>query len=146
MKILIKTKVKGLPKEILSKFNDELFLKLKPPFVDLKLNRFDGCQKGDEVHLSIYPPLIGEQKWISLITSNISKDDYCDFIDEGIVLPKPLTYWHHHHKIVKLNKNYSYIIDEINFKSSNKLLDYLLYVPLWLQFFYRKPIYKKVFN
>lgn len=34
-------------------FNEELFKALKPPIIDLIVERFDGCKKGDEVHLKI---------------------------------------------------------------------------------------------
>jgi ligand-binding SRPBCC domain-containing protein len=38
------------------------------------------------------------------------------------------------------------IIDDITFRTPSILTDYLFYPLLYLQFLYRKPIYKKVFR
>ena len=51
MKIKITTPIKRNYREVFALFNLQLFEALKPPVVNLKVERFDGCKKGDEVHL-----------------------------------------------------------------------------------------------
>jgi ligand-binding SRPBCC domain-containing protein len=60
-------------------------------------------------------------------------------------LPFFLKYWRHHHRIVQDGQS-TRIIDDIHFRSPLLLFDFLLWPVLWLQFLYRKPIYRNVFR
>ncbi|MCB0281296.1 MAG: hypothetical protein H6627_04320 [Calditrichae bacterium] len=127
---------------IISNFDIALFNALKPPLVPLKVIRFDGCLKGDEVHLEL-----GFGKtWKSVIVDNSKTDNQWCFIDEGFALPTPLKFWRHIHKVEKLSDSESLILDHIVFKSSSKLLDILIYPLLFIQFKIRTPLYKKFFK
>lgn len=126
-------------------FNEELFLSLNPPFPPVKLKEFGGCEKGNRVHLELNF-IFFKQDWISIITYSNTSDAVFEFIDEGTQLPFFLKYWKHHHIVVKIDGGHSFIIDDIEFKSPFLLMDYLLYPVLWLQFVYRKPIYKRIFK
>lgn len=142
MKISIKTRVNKNYQVIFPKFNLDLFKKLKPPFVKLNIERFDGCKKGDEVHLEIN--ILGQkQKWVSLITSQFRGDYEIYFIDEGQNIPAPLKKWKHIHRIQKINELDSYIVDDIEYSCENILIDVLIYPFLYLVFFCRIPIYKR---
>ncbi len=144
MRITIKTKVKQEYKKVFQAFDINLFMKLKPPLIGLNVLRFDGCQQGDEVHVEIN--ILGfKQKWVSLITSQHSDENEVYFIDEGVLLPKPLKYWKHMHKIEK-SIDSSIIIDDICYKSGSIFVDLLLFPAFYLQFFYRKPVYKSFFS
>lgn len=144
MRILIKTNVEQDYKTIYSKFDVQLFKKLKPPLVGLKVKRFDGCIKGDEVHIEINTLGI-KQDWNALITDNGENDREIYFIDEGLRLPNFIKTWKHLHRIVK-NGNSGIIIDDINFRTPNVILDILFYPVMFLQFYYRKPVYKSYFR
>lgn len=126
-------------------FNEKLFLSLNPPFPPVVLKEFGGCAEGDKVHLELNF-IFFKQDWISEITFDNTSDKVFEFIDEGTQLPFFLKYWKHHHIVEKTKGNQSYIIDDINFKSPFKLMDFLLFPVLWLQFAYRKPIYKRIFK
>ena len=144
MKLYFETKIDNNFEIIKKHFNRDLFLALKPPGVNIELERFDGCTKGDEVHLKIQSPVL-TQHWISHITSNSSTPDEWSFVDEGFELPWPLKYWKHIHVVKKLNENQSLIIDDITFSSSSFIFDLPLKPLLWLSFAVRPKRYKKFF-
>jgi ligand-binding SRPBCC domain-containing protein len=126
-------------------FNEKLFLSLNPPFPPVKLKEFGGCEKGDKVHLEL-DFIFFKQDWISEISFDNTSDSVFEFVDEGTNLPFFLKYWRHHHVVERINKDQSLIIDDIEFKSPFILMDFLLFPVLWLQFAYRKPIYKRIFK
>lgn len=143
MKILLKTKIEKNYQVVFSKFNLDLFRALKPPVMNLVVERFDGCKKGDEVHLKM--DLFGafKQKWISHITEDFRSDYEIYFVDVGALLPPPLTKWTHIHRIEKINELSSYVVDDVEYTSGNHILDLLMYPALYSMFLYRKPIYKR---
>jgi ligand-binding SRPBCC domain-containing protein len=145
MKIKLSTKVGQNYLKVKGGFNAELFQALNPPFPPVKLLRFDGSSPGDLVSLKLNF-IIFKQVWISKITADHLDEKEYFFVDEGIKLPFFLKKWRHKHRIVAGGKNQSIIIDEINFSSSNRLLDYLIYPVLFFQFSMRKPIYRKFFS
>ncbi|MGM0579318.1 MAG: SRPBCC family protein [Bacteroidota bacterium] len=145
MHLKLKTKVDQSFLSVKEGFTEELFLSLNPPFPPVKLKEFGGCEKGDKVHLELNF-IFFKQDWISIITYSNTSDAVFEFIDEGTQLPFFLKYWKHHHIVEKIDDEHSFIIDDIEFKPPFVLMDYLLYPVLWLQFVYRKPIYRKVFK
>ena len=142
--IKISTKVNQSLLKVWEGFNLELFSKLAPPFPPVEVKEFGGCLKGDKVHLELNFILF-KQDWISDIVDQKRTETEIYFIDEGTKLPFFLSYWKHKHRLVKDNEG-TLIIDEINFKTPTILTDYLFYPLMYLQFLYRKPIYKKVFE
>ncbi len=125
-------------------FDRSLFEKLSPPFPPVKLLLFEGSKKGDTVSLELNFFLF-RQRWTSLIIEDKLTDQEFYFIDEGTTLPFFLRTWKHRHRIQK-DGTHARIIDDIHFTTPFLLLDYLLYPVMWLQFMYRKPVYKKVFR
>lgn len=138
MKILITTPVPKNYKKVFELFNLELFIKLKPPLVNLVVERFDGCKKGDEVHLSV-----SGKKWVSHIVDFHQDEKEIYFIDIGAVIPPPIKEWKHIHKIQKVSENESLVIDDIEYSTGNALLDKLIYPGLLAMFSLRKPVYKR---
>lgn len=143
MNLLIKTRLPLNYREVLKGFTVDLFKALKPPLLPLEVERFDGCKVNDEVHLRVGPL---KQKWVSLITSDFDSNKECGFIDEGKVIPFPLKYWHHTHRIVNISQDQSEIQDDIEYSTGIILLDYVLYPVLYVQFAIRPKAYKKYFN
>lgn len=144
MRIVIETKVSSNVEEVFKGFNESLFLKLAPPFPLVKLKQFDGCQKGDTVHIELSFMLF-KQQWKSLITNFSKQENEIYFIDKGVELPFFLKHWVHKHNIVKHNGS-TIIIDDIEYKTFNVVTDMLFYPLMYLQFAYRKPVYQKVFG
>ncbi len=144
MKLRIKTHVKAPLKSVKSRFNQDLFLSLNPPFPPVKLLRFDGCQKGDQVELELNF-LFFKQRWVSDITEDHETGTKWCFVDIGTELPFFLKLWKHHHE-VQMSETGSEIIDDITYSTGTLLTDLLMYPVLLGQFLYRKPIYKRVFN
>lgn len=144
MNIKISTKVNQSLLNVWEGFNLELFSKLAPPFPPVEVKEFGGCLKGDKVHLELNF-LLFKQDWISDIVEQNRTESEIYFIDEGTKLPFFLSYWQHRHRMVK-DGEHTIIIDDITFKTPTILTDYLFYPLMYLQFLYRKPIYKKVFE
>ena len=143
MRLIIRTSVAQDLPSVKERFTEELFLKLNPPFPPVRLNRFDGSRQGDTVELELNFILF-RQTWRSLITDDGQTEREWFFIDEGVKLPFFLSYWKHHHRVLKQGTG-SQIVDDIRFRSPFRVMDFLLYPVLALQFLYRKPIYKKYF-
>jgi len=145
MQIIIKTKVEKDVNTVFEAFDLELFKKLKPPGIGLKVLRFDGCKTGDLVELELNFGLF-KQKWKSEITESGTTDNGFFFVDEsyGKDLPFFLSDWKHRHIISKDDAG-TIITDHINFKSPYGL-SFLFYPAVWLQMYLRKPVYKKTFK
>lgn len=144
MKITIKTSVEQDYLQVKSGFDQSLFTKLSPPFPPVRLLRFDGSAKGDLVTLELNF-IFFKQKWTSIIIDDQTNLEEFYFVDEGKELPFFLKYWQHKHRVIKQGTG-SVIRDEIKYKAPFGLLTLLLYPALYLQFLYRKPIYKKIFK
>ena len=144
MNIKISTKVNQSLLKVWEGFDLELFSKLAPPFPPVVVKEFGGCLRGDKVHLELNF-LLFKQDWISDIIDQKRTESEIYFIDEGTKLPFFLSYWQHRHRMVK-NDEGTVIIDDITFRTPSILTDYLFYPLMYLQFLYRKPIYKKVFE
>ncbi|MCH7407931.1 hypothetical protein MM239_00870 [Belliella sp. DSM 111904] len=142
--IRISTKVDQSYLTVKEGFNQSLFKKLSPPFPPVKLIRFDGSVEGDIVSMELNF-IFFKQVWTSEITKDHTDSKEFYFIDQGIKLPFFLKKWKHKHRIIKA-KNGSIILDEISYQAPYAWLTLLLYPALYLQFLYRKPIYKKVFK
>ncbi|OWY22605.1 hypothetical protein C7N43_01520 [Sphingobacteriales bacterium UPWRP_1] len=144
MQFTITTRVEQPFRTVFAGFNRALFMALKPPLVPMKLLRFDGCNTGDEVHLN----LGFGQEWISIITEFSDTSNAVCFTDVGKKLPFFLQSWQHKHSITAAegNPNESLITDTITYQSHNTLLTRLLYPVLYMQFAWRKPVYRRFFG
>jgi len=145
MNIGIKTVVGSPVGWVKEGFNEKLFLSLNPPFPPVRVLRFDGCKKGDRVVLELNF-LVFRQTWESLIIADESTPNEFSFIDEGVTLPFFLSRWKHHHIVLAESNGGSCVIDDISFSTGWLVSDVLIYPLLYLQFLYRKPIYRRVFS
>jgi len=143
MKLSISTPVDQDYISVKNGFNIGLFEKLSPPFPPVKLLRFDGSAKNDFVSMKI-DFLIFSQTWTSKIVEAKTTSEEFVFVDEGIKLPFFLKSWRHTHRVINMQKG-SLIRDEIKYTAPFGLLSIVLYPFLYLQFAYRKPVYKKIF-
>ncbi|OWP64255.1 hypothetical protein CDA63_04240 [Hymenobacter amundsenii] len=146
MNLYLRTRVAATPAEVWQGFTRELFVALAPPFPPFRLLRFDGCLRGDEVHLELGAgPL--RQRWTSLITDNgRTADGTFYFVDEGQELPAPLRYWQHRHLLQPAPGGGTYIVEDLEYRTGSKLLDRLLWPAVWAQFAWRRPIYRRWFG
>ncbi|MFM8270696.1 MAG: hypothetical protein ACKN9V_10955 [Pseudomonadota bacterium] len=145
MKLYFEAQVKSTLQEIKTGFNQDLFLRLKPPFMSLKLERFDGCEKGHEVHLKMGMPGF-LQGWVSEITESSQSDTVWEFVDEGKKLPAPFTFWRHIHRVEKISDTSCRVSDSIEYRCTSGLVERALWGPLWLSFSIRPRIYREVFG
>ena len=145
MHLLLKTRVDPAPSVVWAGFDRALFSQLSPPFPPVKIVRFDGCRTGDIVQLRLNF-LLFRQDWISRVVDQQTTDNEIYFIDEGDRLPFFLSYWHHRHRLLRVSGKHTLIVEDITFRTPFRLTDYLLYPLLWLQFAYRKPVYRRVFD
>lgn len=145
MKLFFKTPISKPFEKVRDGFTRDLFVYLSPSFIPSELIRFDGCKKNDEVHIKLGPGPIS-QKWISLITFEETNAAGWSFIDEGKVLPWPLRYWKHHHRVDKISSNECCIVDDIEYACTNKLLDTLVKPFLWSVFAIRPKRYQTYFK
>lgn len=144
MNLLIQSPVSASFQKVVGGFNQQLFEKLTPPGVRVDILRFDGCKKGDEVHLTLHQ-LGKKMSWVSVMTSDLSTEDEWSFVDEGKVLPWPLTRWRHHHRVFKQTENESLIVDDIEYDCALGLAP-IIYPVLYLSFSIRPKIYKTYFE
>jgi len=144
MNIQLKTKVEGNYKDIMERFDRDLFEALKPKTAEMEIVEFTGSKKGDKVHLRFLSPI--KTEWISEITEDGENESEAYFIDEGTKLPFPLLTWKHKHVVQKITEDTSYIIDDMTFAGVNFLMTLFLYPALYVAFFPRKSVYKKYFK
>ncbi|PIP91418.1 MAG: hypothetical protein COW01_03435 [Bdellovibrionales bacterium CG12_big_fil_rev_8_21_14_0_65_38_15] len=145
-KLYLSTNVKNNYKIVYAGFDLKLFKALKPPLMDLEVTRFDGCHKGDEVHLKVGLLGLG-QDWISHITSHHEDEHECFFIDEGFKIPFPLKSWQHRHIVQKISAHETKIIDDISYSCfGGKVIELLMYPALLAQFLVRAPVYRRFFD
>lgn len=144
MKLVFESRIDLPLLEIKSRFNQELFLALKPPVIKLTINRFDGCSPGDEIHLDLNT-MGNKQQWISVITEEKQDAKEWSFVDEGKVMPWPLATWKHHHRVVSLGDKSAMIIDDITFGCAHFWMEKLIYPALWFTFAIRPARYRKFF-
>lgn len=141
MQFEIATKVEQDFKQVWARFDENLFMELKPPLIPFKLLRFDGSNVGDEVHLSI-----AGMEWHAKVVEQKELDSEIYFIDEGAKLPFPLKQWQHRHRMLRNEDGTCTIIDVIEYFTSYRLLDKLIYPALYQQFAARQPIYRRYFS
>jgi ligand-binding SRPBCC domain-containing protein len=145
MHIILKTFVEQDTKSVSEAFDKELFIKLKPPGIGLEILRFDGCQKGDRVELSLNFGLF-KQQWNSTIIDSGASEEEIYFVDQstGKDLPFFLKHWTHRHRLIKEGSGTT-IVDDIEF-TSPYFTSILFYPIIWAQMAFRKPIYRKSFR
>jgi len=145
MNLKFRTEVTSSLEGVKQGFDRSLFLQLKPPLIQLVLDRFDGCEVGDEIHLRVGIPG-ALQTWVSRITFHHYDGDSWSFVDEGNPLPFPLRQWLHRHGVRRLASGGAEISDEISYSCGNRILDLLILGPLWLSFAGRASVYRRVFR
>ena len=143
MKLRLETLVEQSADEVWAGFDEDLFRQLAPPFPKLKVLHFDGSTTGKTVKAEINFFLF-KQIWESIIVDHGENEDQIWFVDEGKQLPFFLRSWRHEHLILRKNSR-AVIVDQIEYRSPLRVLDWLLYPSMWLQFAYRKPIYRRYF-
>lgn len=144
MRIVIKTRVAGHHKDIMQRFDRDLFEALAPKVGKMEIVTFTGSKKGDKVHIRFISPIKAD--WTSLITEDYSDEQQSYFVDEGDVLPFPLSYWKHRHIVERIDDKNSYIIDDIEYKAQNPLLTLFFYPILYFSFLPRRSIYQSYFG
>jgi ligand-binding SRPBCC domain-containing protein len=145
MKIFFKTRVKASFPRVRDGFDFDLFKALIPPWTDVTHDRFDGCKEGDEIHFTAHR-LGLKVRWVSLITFANHSEAEWSFIDEGKMIPFPLKYWRHLHRVVRVSDTKTDIIDDIEYRCYTKSLEKLVYPLLWATIAIRPRRYRQYFE
>lgn len=138
--IRITTPVKESYQFVYKQFDQKLFEFLAPK--SLRLIRFDGSEKGNEVHIKA--PLISRPAQFEIIDHGID-DNKAFFIDQGKLLPKIMKTWRHEHTMSN-KKFHTEIEDHITFKASNMIIGFILYPLIWADMYGRKRKYIQYFG
>tara|TARA_R110001592_G_scaffold142306_3_gene364320 strand:+ start:2669 stop:3115 length:447 start_codon:yes stop_codon:yes gene_type:complete len=144
MRIKISTKVEQDLRNVKDGFNESLFINLSPPYPKVVLNRFDGCDPGDIVALSLDFGIF-KQEWVSEIVDQTDSEELFEFVDVGKTLPFFIKKWQHTHVIKRVDSG-AMIVDDIEFSTPFFLLNCIMFPLFYFQFMYRKPIYRKWFR
>jgi len=144
MKFTIKTPVVGHYKEVMSKFDLDLFEFLKPKGAKMQVVQFTGSEKGDTVHIRFTSPIKAD--WVSKITDHGHNEEEAFFLDEGCKLPWPLKKWRHRHVVKNAGATKSVIEDQIEYKTSNVILDLLIRPFMYMGFYPRRKQYQTYFK
>ena len=142
VRLVVRTRVRNDYRTVFARFDRHLFEALNPPFPPVNVLRFDGCAGGDEVHLELNF-FVARSRWVSRVVEAGENDGECYFVDEGLKLPPMLKHWRHRHRICRVGAGETEIVDDVQFRSLNPPLTLALYGPLYGQFLYRKPVYKR---
>lgn len=146
MRLLIKTRVSGNYQKVFAGFDESLLLKLTPPGMKLRLVKADPPdQVGGGIHLHVTVLGIIRQEWKNDFHSHEIKENECHFVDVGRLMPFPFKYWRHDHRVQRDGDN-ARIVDDITYRCRLKLLEWLVFPIVWLQFRYRRPIYRRHFG
>jgi len=130
----------------MARFDEQLLLRLSPPGIKVELLHYGGSLPGQRVHLRLRILGLIRQEWESEITEAGEHEGEIYFTDEGRRLPFGLTSWRHRHIVRQAGPGHSIIIDDIHYSSRNALLDLLLWPLFYVQFAYRKPVYRAFFR
>ena len=149
MKFNLVTQVAGNHREVFRRFDKELLLKLTPPGMKAELKRYDEpTAVGSVVELNVTMLGLIKQEWENDITDYEENDAECYFVDEGRKLPWPLKSWRHKHLIRKAKTDAGMecveIVDDIEYTAGGWTP--FIHPVVWLQFAYRKPLYRKFFG
>jgi ligand-binding SRPBCC domain-containing protein len=143
MRIRVETLVEQDYRSVFAAFDVDLFVALNPPFPVVRVRRFDGCARDDTIDLTLDFGLF-RWRWLGRVVEAGGDTESLWFVDEGIVLPFFLRRWRHRHVVRRADPG-AVIVDEIEFEASGGPLGSLLWPLLWLQFLYRKPVYRRRF-
>lgn len=147
MRFQILTKVRGDHRSVFLKFDQSLLLKLTPPGMKMELIRFqEPDAPNGSIQLRVTILGIIRQDWENVFSHYELGPEECHFVDEGKVLPFPMRLWRHDHRVLADGPDHAIINDDITFKTTFLLMDWLLFPILWLQFRYRRPIYRRIFG
>ncbi len=144
MRIRLITTINAPFERVHKDFNQKLFDYLMPPFSLASIERYDGQNPGDLIDLKFNIPILGH--WTVIIKESwLSHREY-GFVDRGLRVPFGISYWQHIHRVVARNNHSCFIIDDIEYETSWRFLDYLLYLPLMTIFYPRKYQYRKFYR
>lgn len=115
-----------------------------PPLGLAYVKKYEGQDPGDIIEISFRVPFV--KNWMVIIKESWMSFREYGFVDRGLRVPFGIVYWRHAHRVVARDEDSCFIIDDIEFETSWKAWDYILYPFLWLIFFPRKFLYQKYFR
>lgn len=142
-RLVLRTRVRGNPRDIISRFDRELFNYLLPPKWIARVNTFEGSKPGDRVKVEFLFPYKARMD-VEIFSEQIT-DNECWFTDEGHKLPFGLKYWRHKHRFMA-DGGCCIISDEIEFRASFWLQELFFKMAFRIVFSTRKKKYRAYFG
>ncbi len=147
MRFQILTRVQGSHRDVFLKFDHSLLTQLTPPGIRMELlHAQEPSEPGAYIQLRVTILGIIRQNWENAFSHYALGELECHFVDEGRVMPFPIRYWRHDHRVLADGAHHAIINDDVTFKTGFFLLDWIMYPILWMQFRFRQPIYRRVFG
>jgi ligand-binding SRPBCC domain-containing protein len=144
MRFKIRTHVNAPLETVKSGFDVHLLKAISPPLPKIHVDVYEGNKVGDRIDF-LLDFVVFKGRWTGEVTERADGNDRFWFVDEGHQMPLGLTYWHHKH-LLETNHTGTLITDDVHYCTKFWLFDALLFVPMYLQFMYRKPYYKRYFK
>lgn len=146
MRLKIVTQVMGDYKKVFSGFDHSLLLKLSPPGFRVQLLKADPPEMaGGRIALKVTILGLIHQDWENEFSQYEIGESECHFVDEGRKMPFPIKRWRHDHRVQR-DGDHARIVDDVTYSSGLLVVDWLLYPVMWMQFAYRRPIYRRHFG
>jgi ligand-binding SRPBCC domain-containing protein len=147
MRFQILTKVQGNHRSVFLRFNHSLLLQLTPPGMRMELLEFQDPQEPNgKIEMRVTILGLIKQEWENAFSDYELGEAECHFVDQGVKMPFPIRLWRHDHRVLADGPDQAIINDDVTFGSGFFLMDWMLFPILWLQFRYRRPIYRRVFG
>lgn len=142
MKIRLVCQVKRPFAEVVEVFDRQLLTYLLPPLGTLY--QYEGQKIGDLVEVRFRIPLM--KSWKVIVKEHWETHREYGFTDRGLQVPLGIVYWQHMHRVIARDNHSVFIVDDIEYETHLKIWDYLIYLPLYLGFYLRKPLYRRYFH
>tara|TARA_B100000424_G_C22910494_1_gene484352 strand:+ start:351 stop:788 length:438 start_codon:yes stop_codon:yes gene_type:complete len=128
--------------KVVKSFHSIKIVKFLTRFQPVKIINWSGIQNNDKAYFKLW--FFGWKNFRVIHKDYKLKKDRLSFIDKGEELPFGIIFWEHRHTVEKIEKG-TLISDVVNFKHSNKYLEYLLFPILMFPIIIRKFLYKIYF-
>jgi ligand-binding SRPBCC domain-containing protein len=147
MRLQIKTSVQGNHVEVFKRFDHSLLLQLTPPGMRMELLHFEEPHlPGSCIRIRVTILGLIRQNWENVFSDYDIGPAECHFVDTGRKMPFPMRRWRHDHRVIADGADRAIINDDVTFETGFLLTDWLLRPIMWLQFRYRRPIYRRLFG
>ena len=125
--------------DVIQSFHDKKFVDYLISYQPVKINSWNGIEKGKVASFSFW--FFGWKNMKVIHDGYEVSESYLHFEDKGLELPFGLMSWKHHHKVLDHEKG-TLIIDHISVESGSSIKKYVIFPIMLIPIFIRKITYK----